>query len=199
MVKRYFFGFTLIEVMVAVAIIALLILLVINTFVNQTLKGNDAKRKADLDRIKVAVEEYEKDHNCYPATVTCPTDAGLAPYLTNIPCDPLTHQPYAYEPGPGVCAGWFRSYAKLQNAADKSIVPIIGPGGAYNYYVDSPNAPVLLSGYASGGVDTGYWGCIGGVCTPINVTSPGNPVCGPSYQTSNCPNSDSCSSAYECI
>ena len=200
MEKKYLSGLTLIELLASVAIIAILVLLVINTFIGQIAKGNDAKRKADLDRIKVATEEYEKDHNCYPPAnlVVCENGgAGLKPYLNLIPCDPVTHQSYAYEPGPGACGGWFRAYAKLQNTADKSIIPSIGPGQLYNYYVFSPNAPALATGYESGS-DTGYWGCIKGYCVPLKLTSPGNPVCGPSYQTSNCPNSDSCSSAYEC-
>ena len=144
MVKKYFSGFTLIELMIAVCIIAILVFLAVNTYISQTLKGYDARRKADLDRIKVATEEYEKDNNCYPPAglVVCENGGlGLKPYLNTIPCDPRTHASYAFEPGPGVCAAWFRAYAKLENAGDKSIIPLIGPGGVYNYYVSSSNAP----------------------------------------------------------
>jgi len=195
MAKKYFSGFTLIELLVVISIIALLALLAINIFVGQIRKGNDAKRKADLDRIKVAAEEYEKDHNCYPPIdlVVCTNGGvGLKPYLNVIPCDPRTHVSYAYEPDPsGVCAGWFRAYVKLENIADKSIIQSIGPGGVYNYYVSSPNAPVLTSGQGgsplpqSCGYD--YWGCNSGVCISINWKPDcSGPVCQPGYDNPNC-------------
>ncbi len=173
--------------MVAVSVIAILTLLVINTYLGQTFKGYDAKRKGDLDRIKVATEEYEKDNNCYPpaALVKCENGgAGLKPYLNTIPCDPKTHESYAYEPDPEGCPIWFRAYAKLENLGDKSAIPGIGPGGAYNYYVSSPNAP-LLGGFASE-VPTSHWGCFSGICKPLKENPPGNPVCGPSSTTSDC-------------
>jgi len=202
MVKKYFSGFTLIELLIVVSIIAILALLVINTFTGQIRKGNDAKRKADLDRIKVAVEEYEKDQNCYPQEVICTSGGtGLKPYLNVIPCDPRTHLSYDYEPDPsGVCAAWFRAYAKLENTADKSIIESIGPTGQDNYYVCSPNAPVL--GKYSSDVDTDYWGCIGGVCVPIRLIAPNQPVCGPSSQTPDCYSINKCvpegSQTWEC-
>ena len=163
MEKKYFFGFTLIEVMVAVSILAILILLVFSTFTRQIIKGNDAKRKANLDRIKIAVEEFEKDRNCYPLIVDCPTDTGLDPYLKTIPCDPVTGEPYGYdhEDVPS-CPSWFRMYAGLQNTKDTSLLPGIGPEGAYNYYVSSPNAPVPTP--AAG--DFSY-GCISQSCEPV--------------------------------
>ncbi len=196
MVKKYFFGFTLIEVMIAVAIVAILVVLVITTFTRQIIKGNDAKRKADLDRIKVAVEEYEKDHNCYPLTISCPADAGLDPYLRNIPCDPITHEAYGYdnesiEDGT-TCPRWFRIYAALQNTDDTSIIPKIGPDGAYNYYVYSPNAPYPAPVY-----DVQY-GCKYGACVLLKWDPERPPSggweCDPNTGDPNCfPGSGGCS------
>ena len=82
---------------------ALLAILVITTIRSQILKGNDARRKADIARIQVAVEEYEKDNDCYPTTVVCgSSNQEITPYLKEVPCDPITKQSYAYEPsGPG--------------------------------------------------------------------------------------------------
>jgi len=165
----------------AVAIVAILVLLVISAFTRQIVKGNDAKRKANLDRIKIAVEEYEKDKNCYPLTVTCPTDAGIGPYLKNIPCDPVTESPYFYEPEPlKTCPSWFRMYADLQNTKDPSLLPGIGPGGAYNYYVSSPNAPVPAP--VAGGFN---YGCKSGSCEEVYPDSEGN-YCQPNYPASDC-------------
>ena len=131
-------AFTLIEALIVVAILALLATLSIMSVKNQVLKGNDAKRKADINRIKIAVEEYEKDHNCYPQSVVCTGGGtGLQPYLNKIPCDSTTNQSYAYEPSctsGGCCPNWYRFYAKLQNTADTEITPSIGPGNQYNFY-----------------------------------------------------------------
>jgi len=124
---------------VAVGIVALLIILTINTFIGQIAKANDAKRKADLNRIKIALEEYEKDNNFYPASVTCPTDVGLTPYLQIIPCDPQTKQSYGYENDGTAHSGWFKIYALLQT---DTTTPHFGPGGAYNYVQSSESAPI---------------------------------------------------------
>lgn len=59
-------GFTLVELLVVIAFLAIIAVIIINALRSSLWKGNDAKRKADLDRIKIALEEYEKDHNCYP-------------------------------------------------------------------------------------------------------------------------------------
>jgi len=201
MAKKYFFGFTLIELLITVAIISLLAILVMNTFVSQIAKGNDAKRKADLNRIKVAVEEYEKDHNCYPATVVCPTDTGLNPYLKNIPCDPVTHDSYYYEPESDTsCPRWFRVYAILQNTKDSSLIQGIGPGCVYNYYRSSENAPVpSCSGVTPTNTpsstptttpfgDGGNYGCNKSeVCVPIGW-DPNRPgwECDPNFAASDC-------------
>lgn len=207
MVKKYFSGFTLIELMIAVSIIAILVLLVINTFISQIAKGNDAKRKADLERIKVAVEEYEKDHNCYPATVVCPTDVGLSPYLKNIPCDPVTKTQYYYEPDPDnpSCPRWFRIYTVLQNTGDLSLIPGIGLGDAYNYYRSSENAPVIASGVTPTAPPGGLYGCKGGLCVPIDydpLRPPhGGGKCDPNFGDSSC-GSGGCTGPYasqECV
>lgn len=184
-------AFTLIELIIVIAILAILAVIAIVAFRNQIFKGNDAKRKADLNRIGVAAEEYEKDHNCYPPAdlVVCtPVDSGLQPYLNNIPCDPITHLSYYYEPGPGSCPAWYRIFTKLENTTDASIFPGIGFNGEDNFYTGSPNAPPP---YESG-VVTGYWGCINRACVPVVVSSPGHPICNPTYTDPSCGTTNSC-------
>jgi prepilin-type N-terminal cleavage/methylation domain-containing protein len=191
MEKKYFSGFTLVELMIVIVIIAILATLAIMAFQSQILKGNDAKRKGDIDRIKIAVEEYEKDHNCYPLTVTCkPTGTGLQPYLDKIPCDPVTGASYVYENDGTSCPKWFRIYTTLQNTKDLSVIMGIGPGGAYNYYRGSDNAPVPIQSCAHD-----YWGCKGGSCVPIG-SKPGcsGPICHPGFDNADCNSSGNCGS-----
>lgn len=184
-------GFTLIEILVVVAIIALLIVLAFSTVLKNLLKGNDARRKADLDKIKVFVEEYEKDHNCYPTAESmamCGSDPSIAihPYLSDVPCDPVAKIAYVYVPADdSACPDWYKLYTVLQNNKDPKVIAGIGPGNVYNYYVSSPNAPVDSDGLGGGDGNSGYYGCIGGVCKPIPLIN-GVMACGPAYVPSNC-------------
>ena len=93
---------TLTEILVVVAIISLLSVLVTGYLRTQVFKGNDARRKADLNRIGIALEEYEKDNGCYPLPnlVVCNPGIGLQPYLDKIPCDPETGEDYVYDKDP---------------------------------------------------------------------------------------------------
>ena len=89
-------SFTLIEVLVVVAILALLLMLGAFSFRSQLSKGKDAQRKADLHKIKIALEDYEKDHECYP-----PDLPSLEhDYMREVPEDPTTKQ-YEYTPEDG--------------------------------------------------------------------------------------------------
>ena len=138
-------GFTLIELLIVISILGLLVLALIFSLKGQMAKGRDAKRKADVHLLKTAVEEYEKDHDCYPDPADF-EECGetFEPYLPTILCDPFTGDAYYYEipPGGEACPRWFRIYAKLENLNDNSILAGIGPNKSYNYYVSSPNAPI---------------------------------------------------------
>jgi general secretion pathway protein G len=199
MAKKYFSGFTLVELIIVIAIIAILAALFITFLPGQISKGNDAKRKADINRIKIGVEEYEKDHNCYPLTVVCkPSSAGLQPYLNIIPCDPITGASYFYQPQNSACPSWYRIYSILQNLQDMAVTPGIGPNGAFNYVQSSDNAPVATASPTNYGTNgptptpssvpvSGFYGCQNEVCVPISWDSnrPG-PECDPNYQDSYC-------------
>jgi len=194
-------GFSLIELLVVVAIIAILIALGAASFVRQIAKGNDSKRKADLNRIKISLEEFEKDHNCYPdpSTMTaCGSDVDIPvhPYLSNVPCDPVAKTAYLYETDGLTCPQWFRIYTTLQNTKDAQLIPNIGPGNAYNFYASSENAP-RLGGTNSGG--TFQYGCIGGYCQPIPLDGNGDLTCtSKTFDVSNCGGVDCGNPVNEC-
>jgi len=92
-------GFTLIEVIIVITIIGMLAALsymIVTTNIN---KANDAKRKADLQRISTAFEEYYSDKDCYPdsSILNSCGGSGLADWgLASIPCDPVSKTPYCY-------------------------------------------------------------------------------------------------------
>lgn len=199
-----FSGLTLIELIIVVSVIALLVLLGLFFFKGQLFKGRDARRKSDIKRIQVAVEEYEKDHDCYPppSVVVCDPGSGLAPYLNKIPCDPLTGESYFYEPQDLSCPSWYLIYAKLENQKDPDFIFGVGPGAAYSYVAGSSNAPLPTPAVSptagtgpspTGGGQSGYWGCKNGVCTPLSSQT----ECSPNYTTSACGNG--CDVSPECL
>ena len=172
-------GFTLVEIVIVLTIIAILAVIVLAIYRTQTGKAIDARRKADLARIQVAIEEYEKDHNCYPPPqlLICDPGIGLQPYLDKIPCDPTTNASYYYDYDINACASWYRLYANLN---DTSGTPI-GPNGAFNYNTGSPNAPAAqLTQQGT------LFGCKGGFCVQVlwNNLRPG-PECDPTFKSPN--------------
>ncbi len=186
-------GFTLTELLVVVGMIAFLAVLILIYLRNQVYKARDAKRKADMHLIQTAVEEYEKDRDCYPPenNVKCSPGNGLNPYLSKIPCDPISGKSYPYEPGgPTSCYNWYRMYALLDNEE----AAIAGPGGVnYDYYVSSPNAPTPVPAVAPtptpGSIPTPtpggngqYWGCFSGSCLLLS----GPPYCSPKFGSGTC-------------
>jgi len=181
--KKYNSGVTLQELLVVVAIIAFLAIVAFWAYRTQVFKGFDSRRKTDIYQIKVAVEEYEKDHDCYPLpqTVVCDPGTGLQPYIPKVPCDPRTGASYYYDYEDSSCPKWFRIYTTLENLKDSDYMGSLGPNGGYNYYSGSPNAPPPGAGAGT------FYGCRSGACTPIlwDPTRPG-PECDPNYQSPTC-------------
>ncbi len=143
-------GFTLVELLIVITIIAILAMVALLAIspLKQINKGYDAVRKKDLNDIKIALENYNSDHLCYPPAGilgVCGGDA-LAPYLAKIPCDPQTKEKYLYVPEGNVCSG-YRVLTALRNKNDPYIEQVgcniamgCGTGGdaSYNYGVSSP-------------------------------------------------------------
>lgn len=190
-------GLTLTELLIVVSIIAFLAILIVAYLRSQLFKGNDARRKADLKRIGIAAEEYEKDHDCYPLSslLTCKPGTGLLPYLNKIPCDPVTNATYFYDYEDSACPRWYRIYGKLDNEQDPDSIFGIGPNAAFNFEYSSPNAPEIAgSSTPPPGTSTptppiidNFYGCVSGACVPItwDPARPG-PICDPNYQNATC-------------
>lgn len=134
-------GFTLIELLVTIALIGIVatgILTLLNPGAHIK-KANDARRKADLQQIRAALELFRSDNGSYPVTNWVNSSAGeswipgLNPnYAKSLPKDPKNTggapysggYTYAYESVTdcGIAAG--TSYiltTRLENTSDSEI------------------------------------------------------------------------------
>jgi general secretion pathway protein G len=96
-------AFTLIEILVVIAIIGVMAGVGINSYQAAIASSRDARRKADLENLRSALELYRSNNNLYPATldVSCGSSASIADasntYLNPVPKDPgCTNRAYIY-------------------------------------------------------------------------------------------------------
>ena len=93
-------GFTLVELMVVVAIISLLAAVVIPNFVHARAQAAVSQTEANMKQIATSLELFYADNQAYPTgqnTVTPTLFGGAAnPYLTSTPTNALGRKPYAY-------------------------------------------------------------------------------------------------------
>jgi len=86
-------GFTLVELLIVIAIIGILISVGLASFRRAQTQTRDGQRKADLENIGGALEQYYSDNNIYPANLSALT-SGPRVYLKTIPRDPSTGTAY---------------------------------------------------------------------------------------------------------
>ncbi len=161
-------GFTLIELMIVVSIIAVLSLVGILAYNSALKNSRDAKRQADLKFIQSALEDYNADQSYYPplTTTDCtwgdliidyhqcalrnPPSTSTKIYLNMVPIDPLattgtsTYPQYYYVPSSG-CDDSHTSlctsyclYAALEGSNRPLSDNGCSPPSGYNYGVTRP-------------------------------------------------------------
>lgn len=91
-------GFTLVELLVVISIIAILSVIGITVFSGVQKSARDTKRREDLAALANAVRIYSLTNHAFPPS-SCSTDnsgdwsaafkTALAPYMTSIPVDPI--------------------------------------------------------------------------------------------------------------
>jgi prepilin-type N-terminal cleavage/methylation domain-containing protein len=140
-------GFTLVELLVVMAIISILSTLIVGGFRSSQMRGRDAQRKSDLKQIANSLELFYQDYGKYPAASgtqisACPynsatgagttcvwgtgefrdTDGSMTKtvYFKTFPKDPVSKQNYVYKVA--TAGNKFQLYARLENTQDKNCI-----------------------------------------------------------------------------
>lgn len=146
-------GVTLIEVIVAIAIISMLAIAVLTNFSTQAAKARDATRKDDLSKMAKFLEEYFNDHQEYPSVLTMGGSGSFVQVCRNtisgysfaFSCDPINKGVYKYTYESTGQA--FAIHTNLENTKDAAIALVgceagcdPGNGGPFNFGIASSNS-----------------------------------------------------------
>jgi len=137
-------GFTLIELILVMAIVGILAVVGIGAYTQATVKSKDTQRKNDLNQITKALESFNNDVGRYPkvsgTSMTCPiadkTEVlcgsdiyayigdAKSTYMKDVPPDPISARKYVYVPDSSFSS--FALYAAFENLKDKDVVTMGG-------------------------------------------------------------------------
>lgn len=158
-------AFTLIELLLVMALLGILIVLFIGNF-NTTLKrGRDQQRKSDLSQLQKALELYYEDNRSYPTfnifagpngkfcfSLACSANETI--YMYKTPKDPSSSYVYKYVPDPSGTSYYLYSY--IENSLDQgsgvsqtgfttqAACDINSVASSCKYYIGSSNVTPLM-------------------------------------------------------
>lgn len=159
--RKYFLGFTLVELLVVITILGILSSIGIGNFLTSQIKGRDAQRKSDLKQLQTALELYNGDNNRYPTAdsssriIACPslpnpfscewgegpiTD-GKTVYSQSVPDDPVAGK-YFYVYKVSNDGSKYQVFTFLENKNDPDLVSNINVSCGEencNFGLTSPN------------------------------------------------------------
>lgn len=139
-------AFTLIEILVAISILAVLSLIGFFAYSQVFKSSRDTKRQSDLKFMQSAFEQFHADNFRYPNNSEVqegmPLTLNNKTYLGQVPQDPKITPAYKYEAlncTSGTNCQNYCLYAKLENSNNATIPSICtSAGSTYNYAVTKP-------------------------------------------------------------
>lgn len=124
-------AFTLIEIMIVIGIVGMLAAATTIAYGNHLQSTRDAKRKLDLEEIRIALEKHRTNESQYPADYIELESDG---YMSELPEDPREpHQSYTYTYDS--TDDLYELVAELENSS-KGQYYIVSPKGSV--YRDTP-------------------------------------------------------------
>ena len=96
--RRQDAGFTLMELMIVMAIIGVLTVVAVPSFIGAIRQAKEAALKEDLHVMRAAIDSYTMDKQKAPQSLEDLTTDG---YLRAVPVDPFTHSKDTWEPETG--------------------------------------------------------------------------------------------------
>jgi prepilin-type N-terminal cleavage/methylation domain-containing protein len=89
-------GFTFVELLVVITIIAILTGAAAVSFTNTSIRSRDSRRKLDIENIRSALELCRTESGSYPPSIYNSISCGGETYLNDTPKDPKTDATYTY-------------------------------------------------------------------------------------------------------
>lgn len=99
-------GFTLVEILIVIVIIGIIASITVFAYNGITERAWAAKRLADIDQVRKALELYHQDYGYYPANGSdnwggalnsVQVTTALQPYMKNVPSEPSGDASKAYQ------------------------------------------------------------------------------------------------------
>src|SRR3989304_8472486 len=87
-------GFTLIELMIVLTLIAILLSIAVPAYQNSLIKAREAALMEDLHMMRDAIDKYYSDTGKYPDSIF---DLADKKYIRFVPVDPFTNSAEAWE------------------------------------------------------------------------------------------------------
>ena len=148
--KHSIYGFTMVELLIVVVVLALLTLVSGTTYLATMKTARDGKRKVDLENIRSALEVYKSDKSTYPLltdpitkvdyTLRQILDPSIGKKYITLPSDPKNKLDYYYEPadcttfasGQQVCNSYILAVQLENEPTDSSkdaCINLVAPNG----------------------------------------------------------------------
>ncbi len=90
------FGFTFIELLVVITIIAILTGAAVVSFTSTSKRSRDTRRELDIENIRSALELCRTEEGSYPLSIYDSIVCGSETYLSSTPKDPKSNGNYTY-------------------------------------------------------------------------------------------------------
>jgi len=152
--ERKIKAFTLVELLVVISIMSILTVITVSQFTSARIRSRDVARKADLNSLSKALQNYYADYGVFPTEDNFDwggefKDADYI-YMKVVPEEKSSSMPsycYVVNNGVGEDSDKFALFSGLENEDDEEYNkyggPYVDPGncsGSYNFVIFSSNA-----------------------------------------------------------